>query len=252
MQMLLFTFIANYEKTALMFKHLGHVMRDVHFQFKGGPHASQRKYVALLKHCPALSGLAFDRIELNEQTFHDIPLQVFKHISSLTMVMCQITDATLKTIFSACDPLKLKKIRYDSHRHSDCLLDFIVTRMLHLEILSFNCYIRPSQCMKNVLRFKNLEKLKSLSIEYDEFLFSPLFIALENLDSLEELELVDLTLDENTVKAINNLTSLRMCSLTTRFKQMNNWFAEMSNFIMIECVHWPDDKTEHKFVLKEN
>lgn len=133
------------------------------------------------------------------------------------------TEANIKLILNACDPLKLTSlyIRFIvSKQVSDDLLAFIADRMVHLENLQYIILKCTPLFHDNLSKLQNLQKLRNAEIVSSETIpIKPLINAFAKIGSLMDLHIVHSTHmspGENIIKAINDLRSVRNFKYSTK------------------------------------
>lgn len=233
---------ANYNHCAQMIEFFSETITDVFFALRSTPEKNEtRKYFTLLNLCSAMEHLTLQGYDL-DYVLTDLPvIKIFENLSSLNINYCHVTEAPLKLILSACNPLKLISLKFTdqfnvSLRISDDLRAFIADRMFHLEHLEFGINECTSSLHENLSKLQNLQKLTTARIMCEEMApIAPILRAMTNIDSLEVLEICDcsnIVPNENVVEAINKMSNVAFFVYSTRkeilevekmtkFKQMN-------------------------------
>lgn len=177
------------------------------------------KCLSLLNCVSAMQHLCIAGCTLSQSAA--ISVQTFKKLESLTFVNCYDNDNSgvgTKFFLSTCHPLRLKTLRFQHTistigRHlSPDLLQFITVQLINIEELEIGTgttLLTPS----NVLKLRNLRKLKRLVMKCDESVSIVQIInALSKIESLKDLSLTYATrkrVDDDLAGAISNLKNVQ-------------------------------------------
>lgn len=202
----------SYDESEQIVEVFGDVITKVRMSLEKETH----RIFALLNHCSAMEELNLFLCRFTHIP-NDLNIRRFENLRRLTIEGCSGSEANFKLIFNACDPLKLFHLSFDTGNMSDDILAFIADRMVHLEYFSFGVHKRSPSFHENVSKLQNLQKLKSVRMNCENVLVTPLIDALANIESLQSLRIHDFSEiipDENFVEAINNLSNVRTVEYT--------------------------------------
>lgn len=226
--------------TAIM-EEFGHLMPNVDLSLRNINCNNQIKYLSLMRHCNVLRNLSISGVNFDEIPIDCIAVDTLKNLNKLNLVGCSGAGSMFKLILNRCNSSKLKALHVygDEANVSDQLLAHIAKRFPNLNDLFIYLTSTTSSAAANVLKMKNLKKLKSFAMETPpNFPIAALIDALARNELLQQLFLITSSImDGNVATAINRLSAnVLCCALWLTEKVSDTLLCRITNFKCVKYV----------------